>query len=385
MNRSRRDVTRREALALGLALGCAMGTGCASVPLRAQLPAKKKLIEFGWDEPDTAFLRRHIARMEETPFDGCVFRIHSSRPDGVPGPFLWEAWGRHPFAAAECEAALADLQATPFHRFTDNFLRFNVTPGDVDWFDDFSAIAANARLAAWVARAGGARGILFDVEQYVFPLFTHARQSRADRVGWELYAEQTRGRGREVMEAFQDGYPDLTILFTFAYSLPWRLTRGGQDPLAHCEYGLLVPFLDGMVDAARGGTKLVDGCELAYFHEKDTRFFPAMRQTISQDVLALVGDPARYRRRFSVAFGLWMDYESSTRGWNGVDGERNPYSPGEFERSVRAALQYSDEFVWIYSEIPRWWSVNGGPVDLPVGYADALHRAHRNAHSRSTP
>ena len=28
---------------------------------------RKKLIEFGWDEPDTAFLREHIAAMQKTP------------------------------------------------------------------------------------------------------------------------------------------------------------------------------------------------------------------------------------------------------------------------------------------------------------------------------
>jgi hypothetical protein len=33
----------------------------------------KKLIEFGWDEPDTTYLRAHIAEMEKTPFDGTVF------------------------------------------------------------------------------------------------------------------------------------------------------------------------------------------------------------------------------------------------------------------------------------------------------------------------
>ena len=33
----------------------------------------KKLIEFGWDEPDTAFLRRQRDQLEAAPFDGCVF------------------------------------------------------------------------------------------------------------------------------------------------------------------------------------------------------------------------------------------------------------------------------------------------------------------------
>ena len=36
--------------------------------------AEKKLIEFGWDEPDTAFMREHAAEMERSPFDGCVFQ-----------------------------------------------------------------------------------------------------------------------------------------------------------------------------------------------------------------------------------------------------------------------------------------------------------------------
>ena len=31
---------------------------------------RKSLIEFGWDEPDTAFMRAHITEMEKLPFDG---------------------------------------------------------------------------------------------------------------------------------------------------------------------------------------------------------------------------------------------------------------------------------------------------------------------------
>jgi hypothetical protein len=33
----------------------------------------KKLIEFGWDEPAAAFLRKHQQAIERTPLDGCVF------------------------------------------------------------------------------------------------------------------------------------------------------------------------------------------------------------------------------------------------------------------------------------------------------------------------
>jgi hypothetical protein len=373
-------MTRREILTLGLGIGCSL-LGCATVPPRLG-EARKKLIEFGWDEPDTVFLRRHLAQMERTPFDGCVFRVTSSRPDSTLGPFLWEAWGRHAFGDDELQSALDDLQATPFHRFTDNFLRFNVTPGDVDWFEDFSAVVANAGLAARIACAGKAKGILFDVEQYVSPLFTYRKQSRVGTVAWEEYAAQARRRGREVMEAFQGGYPDLLVFLTFGYSQPWRETRGGLKPLAECEYGLLAPFLDGLVDAARGNTRFVDGYEPAYFHNKDTRVFAIARRVITRDVLAIVADPSAYRQRFSVSFGLWMDFESATRGWDGVDASKNFYSPEEFEQSVRVALECADEYVWIYSEIPRWWSAGGPPVNLPVAYADTLRRARQNTRSQ---
>jgi hypothetical protein len=62
-----------------------------------------------------------------------------------------------------------------------------------------------------------------------------------------------------------------------------------------------------------------------------------------------------------------------------VDGSANYYTPGAFETSVRAALAIADEYVWIYTEAPRWWSPAGTAVDLPDGYADALRRARGDA------
>src|ERR1044072_7895517 len=126
----------------------------------------KKLIEFGWDEPDTAFMRKHIRQMEQTPFDGCVFDIGYKDSTGKTGRFMADAWGQRRFSTQDVQSAIDDLKATRFIRFTENFLRFDVTPGDVDWFDDFSAVIGNTALAAKVARAGKARGILFDCEPY---------------------------------------------------------------------------------------------------------------------------------------------------------------------------------------------------------------------------
>src|SRR5689334_23378806 len=50
---------------------------------------EKKLIEFGWDEPDSQFMRKHIALMEGTPFDGTVFHVKYSTRKGKSGVFSW--------------------------------------------------------------------------------------------------------------------------------------------------------------------------------------------------------------------------------------------------------------------------------------------------------
>lgn len=300
--------------------------------LPAPEAGRKQLIEFGWDEPDTGFLRRHINAMEQTPFDGCVFHAHFTGPDGQTGNFTWSGWGQRAFAEAELEAALDDLRATPFRRFTEDFLRFNTTPADVDWFDDFAPILANARLAARVARRGKCRGLLLDIEQYQGKLFDYRAQRDAKTKPWDEYAAQVRRRGREVMEAFQEGYPDLTVLLTFGYSLPWAPSEGGKRAPAECGYGLLAPFLDGMVEEARGKTRLVDGYELSYGYREPARF-AAARRTMAEGLLPLVADAAKSRRVLSNGFGLWMDHDWRHRGWDVEDVSRTTSRPRRWRRA----------------------------------------------------
>jgi hypothetical protein len=45
---------------------------------------------------------------------------------------------------------------------------------------------------------------------------------------------------------------------------------------------------------------------------------------------------------------------------------------------VRAALQKTDEYVWIYTEKPRWWTNE----QLPAAYVKALEAARRSVQSR---
>jgi hypothetical protein len=335
----------------------------------------KKLIEFGWDEPDTAFMRQHIAAMEQTPFDGTVFHITYDKADGSKGSFMNQCWGQKTFEMKQVAAAVEDLKATPIKSFTHNFLRFNVCPGDVDWFDDFSSVTANAALAAHVAKEGKSAGILFDIEQYNAQLFNYAKQKLKDSKSFDEYAQQARLRGREIMKSFQDGYPDLTIFLTFGYSLALAEGASDKSKLAGVEYGLLAPFLDGMFDAAAGKTKIVDGFEISYAWKQPAQFDEGLK-TMRVGALPIVADAEKYRAHLSAGFGLWMDNDWRKNGWDVNNPDKNFFTPAQFEQSVREALDTSDEFVWIYTEEPKWWTMpDGKPQKLPPPYSEAVRKA----------
>jgi hypothetical protein len=363
----------------GIVAGVAL---LATLGLSACRP-EKKLIEFGWDEPDTAFMRRHIEQMERSPFDGCVFHLSYRGPQGGEGNFTWQCWGRRAFGIAELKPALDDLKATRVRRFTHNFLRFNTTPGDVDWFDDFAAILGNARLAARIAREGGCKGIMLDDEQYEGQLFDYRRQRDAAKRSWDEYAAQARRRGRELMLAFQQEYPRLTVFLTFGHSLPWLQMQREGKPLKDVSYGLLAPFLDGLVEGARRG-RIVDGHELSYWYKEPERFATA-QVTAKSALLPIVASPQKYSQVVSLGFGLWMDYDWRRNGWDPDDVSKNYFTPEAFETSVRAALQNTDEYVWIYTETPRWWSAEGTTVKLPAAYDAAIRRARESLRSAPPP
>ncbi len=358
---------------------CAVGL-LGAAPVLAQ----KKLIEFGWDEPGTAFIREHIDEMEMSPLDGCVFHVDYKKADGSVGSFTWECWGSKSFTYDELKPAVEDLKATRFRRFTDNFLRFNTTPADRDWFGDFSPIVNNARLAARAAKEGGVKGILFDIEQYNSPLwqFAWCEKKAGRNMMWEELSRRVTECGAAFVEALQEEYAGIVVFLTFGYSLPWAESNAGKRPLKDCPYGLLAPFLDGMLAKASPGITFVDGYELSYTYTDPQRFQKA-RETMETGVLPIVADAEAYRKKFRFGFGVWMDADWRGRGWNTDDFSKNVWKPDVLETCVAEALKQCGEYVWIYSETPRWWTPDGGSMKVPEAYRNALIRAKRAGNAPS--
>jgi hypothetical protein len=342
-----------------------MQTSAALLLLAALLPPgdtppRKKFIELGWDIVDTAYLRAHHAEMEKSfPFDGAMIRVTGKTADGKPANSEW-GWDGTPWDRASFQAAIDDLRACRFTKFTDNFVRLNGSPGKTEWADDaaWKALSEKAAILAWVCKAGGLKGISLDPESYGENLFQFKPGGGRS---FPETAALARKRGAQAMRAIASEHPSMTFLSLWLASLCMHAGRTAvpDDILIADRYGLWPSFLNGLLDAVPPSMTLVDANENGYYIEGDAyhRVASDMR-SLTGPAFALIApeNRAKYRAQMQVGFGFYLDMY--------VNPEGNQYYRGPKEGGTRldrlrdnlaAARDASDQYVWLYGEQSRWW------------------------------
>ena len=329
---------------------------------------RKKLIATGWDHPDSEQLLAHLAEMEKQPFDGVVLELTGRTAEGKPCllrlAFSSEAW-----QPAWFQTNIDQLRACKCKRFTDNFITVGANPGDVDWFDDagWQQVVEHWRIAAWIAKQSGCKGLLFDPEPYTPPhaQFGYAAQPGHKQHSFNQYAEKARQRGRQVMQAVVKEYPNITIFCYFMNSVS-AAAAGRADPrpaLAVEGYGLYPAMVDGWLDVAPPGVVLVDGCESAYLYNSRQQFLEAalLMKGACQELIS-PENRAKYRAQVQASFGLYLDAYWTPKGspWY-IDG-RGGSRVERLRINTVDALAAADEYVWVYGEQFRWWPTPNGSV-----------------------
>lgn len=354
---------------------------CSVVVAGAEADAiEKKLIAVGWEMPNAQKLRAEFEAMDELPFRGTSLRF-----TGRGGtPWLDFAHNREIWKPEDLDQIIEDLAAAKPKRLTDNFLDIKATPGDVDWFDDegWAIIVDHWRAAARVAKEGGLPGLLFDPESYKSRQFGYQGQMEEDEHSFDEYAAMTRRRGREIMAAVTEEYPDITILSLFMLSIFPETTRSPSAVLPTHAYGLYPYFIDGWLDAVTEDVKLIDGCERAYRFNSEVEYLRAANH-IRNTCQRLVSPENRYKYRaqVQVSFGVYLDAYTNPpdSNWYIDPGDQTPVQ--RFEENLVSALRAADEYVWLYGEKARWWAVpNPKPedhywVDLLPGVEESLWAA----------
>ncbi|MBC7529833.1 MAG: hypothetical protein H7308_20070, partial [Chthonomonadaceae bacterium] len=296
-------------LPLSSLLLCPITSALAQAPDKVSTTKRpgKKLIEVGWDQPDTKQLRMMGKQMEETtPFDGVVYvlkftaegKTYDENKILTLTP-LKKEWLLKP---------LAEMKACRFTKFTDNFIRVNTAPGDLKWDDDkaWANATANLGLVAWFAKQSGSKGIAFDPECYAEPQY---QWNPKGGLTFEKAQTLARKRGNQAIKAMSREFPSLTFLAFWLLSLNSQ-NASSPDPtpsLRSEKYGLWPAFVAGLVEAAPATVKLVDANENGYY--PDDRYgylslYNLMRGENSPLRNLLPDDVrAKYNRQVTAGFG----------------------------------------------------------------------------------
>ena len=332
----------------------------------------KKLVYYGWGSPDSQYVRERWIQMEEMPFDGVGIVVPVDRRAWAAGKrdtgnqLGWQVVGEREFRVGDFREAIQDLKAARWRKFSDNFLPVAVSVSQaagLNWFDDsrWRTVASNFAVVARIAADGGIKGLILDPEQYDYSLFRYSDQQKRLPRSFDSYQEMARERGREVIAAIVSSMPEPVILSLYGYSAAFDFVASGKS-LREAPYSLLPAFYDGLLEGLPRSGTLIDGYEQAYGFKERSQFGNAYRRIY--DAAKLSKTPQRYRQQVKAGFGVWLDYK----------GQANYLSPGEFKRAVGDALELSDKYVWLYTEGPRFFPLNG----IDSSYLEALTSARHS-------
>ncbi len=332
----------------------------------------KKFIASGWHMPDAAYIREHIQDMEKIPYDGLIF--------GYFYPFFPNMRNQQGDLAKYVE----NVKATKFGRFTDNFIGVESgNDGTFDWFDDASCrdMIANWRALARAAKQAGMKGMKFDPECYEGPSpFNFETLKQHENKTPEEYEKQVQKVAGQIVEAMNEEYPNITLLFYFGPSV------AGYPRNLKGWCGMMPAFVDGMIKNAKPGFKIVDGFEQAYGYRTEKQYAEGRAKMVATAPHSAF--PSAYRKHVQVGFSFWPDQMAGNptigrKSFNVDDITLNYYVPDEVAYAANNSLRYTDEYVWMWAESFDVWNRQVMVYDstgkweykpIPTGYIEALAR-----------
>lgn len=340
-----------------------------SVAAAQQVLTQKKLIEYGWDVVNPAYVREHIREMGKLPFDGLIMRM------AVGGRvFVKEKW-----ADERVADDFEHLRNIEWGAFTDNFI-IMYAASEVDWFNDgdWEAVCHNVGLTAHAAKLGRCKGLCFDAEPYGTNPWSYPTQPHAGDRSFAEYEAQVRKRGAQFMRAITDEMPEV-VLHTFFllgyFGDLWHMEdlAARAEKLSTKHYALYPAFINGMLDAADPDVTITDGNESAYYYQDSLSFFRAYHN-IRQSGVAMVApeNTRKYQTQVQASQALYVDHLFNLRTQKYLSAYLEPDERAKwFEHNVYYALTTSDEYVWLYSERMNWWKNES----IPPGLEEAVRSA----------
>lgn len=267
-------------------------------------------------------------------------------------------------------APVIDLNSTTL---THNFaLVFNRQCADP--FDDWSVCIENWRKLARAINVAGLTGIAFDSEEYFERWTDYPDNSAYPDRSLEEYQDQTRLRGKQVMQAIVSEYPEISVIvlkgpyisepqFPEQIGSAWLGNNAEHNEL---KGAFFVGFLEGLGPQA----ELIDGGQRYELRtqEEFALFDQWRRYILPSDAIDSTFIPPSLRgswdKQINFAFAVY----------------NRPYKGQEMDAKIIVpttihALEYADEYVWLYFEQADLLSPNGIDEEwvIALRFVKALH------------
>jgi hypothetical protein len=320
--------------------------------------AGAKLIHYGWDNPKIWQLPDVIPKFVKSPFDGM-----SVNPTAFNTVFTIK-----PIAASVIAEDLKTLTKIDRSKLANSYLVvLSAADQNFDWSNDthWKSAISNIKLVAKLAKTGGFKGIVFDMEPYGKNPWAYASQAASQKLKFPAMAGLVRTRGKSFMQAMQQEYPGLQLWGLYGLSANKyddESVRSGipiNTVLADSGSGLWPAFYNGWFDAASGTTRITDGNEYAYYYTKRSEF-TAAASTIRNDYAKFISPETRtkYKTYLKVGHSAFVDAVMNTANTPRFIGYYFKTDAGRAEllyNNVLNALETSESLVWVYSEQHKWW------------------------------
>lgn len=383
------------ALSAAMVFAASIVAECAS-PLPVGFKKKKYIVvNSGGITPKV--LRENIRTIEaQTPAQGLeISLIGKGRRDGknVNADPVYDIFTSNPWQEEWFQEELDNLKNTDFKQFTDIFIRFSCR-GNLEWFDDAGWAQATKKIAmlAKFAKENKCVGLRMDPEFYGNQTKMSFKFDPALGHSYDETWQKARQRGRDFMAAAAQVYPDMKLLIFFGLSVQFNYAKT-MDPyhaMSNARYALFYGFLNGMYDAMTPQMLIIDGNETAGYRAQDeTAYFKAYAEYKAHAWRLLAPENQSKWLQTSLGTSIYLDayFHDNKHSWDiapNLDFNA-PERLAMFERNLGYAGKWSDEYIWIYGEVGRWWSRehtiwSWGKLtvkyweDFAPGFVDAVRR-----------
>lgn len=332
---------------------------CASLLCSAEHEFKgKKLIHAGWSDGSADIVRKHIGLMEKSAPVYSGMRIFiTGRDENNKTVTHRMMFGRRKFKYEYFKQAIADLKATGFKNFTDNFIATGVQPGKIEWFNDqdWEGVCNNFAVFARIARETGMKGLIFDSEEYSGKFWWFKNVSGHTR---EECIAMARKRGRQFGKAVFGTFPECRLFCYFWLSLN---TGNIEDP---DQAQLSAHFIDGVYDVLPPQAMIYDGMENVGYRLRDRNDLNRAVKMFYQDFPKMLSpeNRSKYFNQTRPAMAIYLDaYFSlpptqSYAYWL-ADGKEKYGAADFFRRNLQLTMEGSGEYAWTWGERGTWWEL----------------------------